>query len=116
MDIQQLFSQSGKSQSRPLVEAQIYTLKEALAAYRRPCPFAVGDVVFARSNAYLVAKGDQYPYVVVDVATPEIRWACGMTGMKLDVRVAWVDDDGDVAVAWAESWCFEPYKPGEKKS
>ncbi len=33
-----------------------------------------------------------------------------MTGMRLDVRVAWVNDDGDVVVTWAESWCFEPYQ------
>ncbi len=115
MDIQQLLAQGNKPRSRPIVDAQIHTLKEALAAYCRPCPFAVGDVVVAKSNAYLHAKGDQYPYVVVDVAPAEIRWACGMTGMRLDVRVAWVDDDGDVVVAWAESWYFEPYL-AEKKS
>ena len=94
------------NKSRPLVEAQEAILTEVLDAIKRPCQFAVGQFVVARSNAPLNFRGPDCPYIVVEVISPVTRWEFG--GMQPDMRLAFVDNDGDVFLTWGESWMFEP--------
>jgi hypothetical protein len=103
----ELLNQGQSAKSRPLPEAQLLTLGEALEAYLRPCRFMPGDFVSAKVNSPLLGKGADYPYVVLEVVPAER--ACGAYGARHDVRLAFIDDDGDVMALWAESWFLEPY-------
>ena len=111
MNFQEMIDQATKSKPRPIVGAQVLELRDLLRRYCRPCPHAVGDLVQGRSNAYFKLKGPECPYIVLEVVDrPEANFACDVIGMRFDVRVAWIDDEGDVVVMWTESWCFEKFR------
>ena len=102
---------------RPLPEAQLMELRAFAERVSGPCPYRVGDVVTARSNAPYPYAGE--PHLVMDLRPREAAPAhvfverhCGtvtVTFTPPDMRVAYVDEDGDVMNAWVESAHYEPW-------
>lgn len=97
---------------RPLHEAQISTLKEALARYSA-CRFSVGDIVTPHKAAPLAEWLKGEPHIVLEVRQdPACDWEAGNVGTpaygsKVDMRVAFLSSDHDVLTLWVESHDFE---------
>jgi hypothetical protein len=104
------------TETHPLPEAAIATLKEVCERYVAGCPFRVGDVVTPRRGYAVAAEGR--PHVVVEIADPPIRnfsdgsgsYGSNSYGVRIDIRVAHIHR-GRLIMHWAESWQFEPYPP-----
>jgi hypothetical protein len=97
---------------RPLHEAQIATLREVFADYRKP-PFRAGDLVTPRRGCDMRHEGE--PHMVLEMrpdAEPRFMDDSGActNGVRLDMRVGSLND-GDYVAHWVESWLFEPYPP-----
>lgn len=96
---------------RPLPEAVAMRLREALALYQEPNPFKPGDLIQPRPGYWL--KMEFAPMIVIDVReatiADRIEAYKPASGCKPTIRVAYVDDDGNILYVWVEHAGFEPY-------
>lgn len=107
-------------QRRPILpEAALMRLQEHQRHYAAwlsgPAPWVAGDVVTVRRDAPIGGHGGILLVVDVDrvsngdMTEPPSR--SRKTGLREDVRVAFVanDDDSSIRAMWIEGWMLEPW-------
>lgn len=107
---------------RPLPEAQIATLQEHYHRMRHDAdPDAAprlreGAIVTAVPGGGASSSIQGQPMIVVELLPVGDRLACSDAAHRHreNVRVAFLDNDGDVVLGWLESWRLEPYRKGAK--
>lgn len=102
--------------SRPqLPEAVIALLEEMNAKYGKECPFKAGQIV--TPEAWGINPNGGEPHIVLEVLEEPIRQ--GIAGhftqhcALLDMRVALLDNEGDILPLVVESWQFKLYETKE---
>ena len=116
-----IFGGGGK-RSNILPEAQTATLREVAAVYGATladgCQFDPGNVIVLRPPFQGVFKMRNSPCVVLEVFEEPMRnfaithpthMGEHAFGGNIDMRIAYVDDDGTVMTYCVESFRFEPY-------
>lgn len=125
-------AREGGDEAKLTIEQRVERITTFAKLYATPATerFLVGDLVSPAKGSG--AKGAGEPHIVVEVRVRNDEEAAIDTakfpgndispsfsngyGRFADLRVLAVDEDGDVAPYWVESWQFEPWKPSADKA
>lgn len=96
---------------RALPEAQIEELKMLLIRYSQRGRFGVSDIITPVENSPFKHKG--MPCIVLEIDSEPIKvdakYGQSSFGVKPDIRVGYIDEDGDLLTLWTESYWYVPY-------